>query len=192
MFDAYCRFEAWLKTQHGASIKALRSDRGGEYLSNTFSKHLSSHGTVRKLAIHDTPQQNSVAKRLNCVLLEHTRALLHASGLPKGLWGEAIAHSVWRKNHTSTKALHGRTPLEELTSKKPNLHRLCEWGTKVWVHHANQSKLEGRAAEGRWTGYESDSKALQIYWPTTKMVSIEQNIKFDDDYSLDTAPIEGE
>src|SRR6266481_4837578 len=97
-----------------------------------FLKHLLSHRTVRKITIHDTPQQNGVAKHLSRVLLEHTQALLHASSLPKGLWGEAITHSVWLKNRTSTKALNGRTPLEELTGKKPNLHGLHKWGTKVW------------------------------------------------------------
>ena len=117
-----------------------------------FSKHLTSHGTVRKLTIHDTLtplrlQQNGVAKRLNCVLLECTQALLHASSLPKQLWGQLIAHSVWLKNQTLTKALNGRMPLEELTSKKPDLHGLHEWGTKVWVHHSGQSKLENRAIE---------------------------------------------
>ena len=114
VFDAYCKFEAWLKTQYGISIKALRSDRGGEYMSNKFTQHLTSHGMVKRLTVHDTPQQNGVAECLNRILLECTRALLHASGLPKSLWGEALAHAIWLKNHTSMKALNGHTPLEEL------------------------------------------------------------------------------
>src|SRR6266481_1735108 len=48
MFNAYCKFEAWLKTQHSALIKALCSDQGGAYVSNMFLKHLLSHGKVRK------------------------------------------------------------------------------------------------------------------------------------------------
>lgn len=30
-FSAYKDFEAWSQTQHGARVKTLHSDRGGEY-----------------------------------------------------------------------------------------------------------------------------------------------------------------
>jgi transposase InsO family protein len=45
-FDAYKVYEAELMTQHKAPIKRLRSDRGGEYLSNKFTDHLSKAGTL--------------------------------------------------------------------------------------------------------------------------------------------------
>ena len=160
-------------------------------MSNKFTQHLTSHGMVKRLTVHDTPQQNGVADRLNHVLLECTRALLHASGLPKSLWGEALAHAIWLKNRTSTKALNDHMPLEELTGKKPYLARLCKWGTKVWVHRANQSKLDSRASEGRWVSYDTKSKASQIYWPDKHTVSVERNIKFDNDFVPlpETAPV---
>ena len=98
-FNAYTDFEAWAKTQIGVrGIKRLRSDRGGEYLSGHFSKHLANNGTTRILTTHDTPEYNGVSERLNRTLLERTRAFLHSSGLPKFLWGEAIHHAVWLKN----------------------------------------------------------------------------------------------
>ena len=43
----------------------LHSDRGGEYLSEEFSKHLKRTGTIRRLTVHDTPEYNGVAERLN-------------------------------------------------------------------------------------------------------------------------------
>src|SRR5882724_12218394 len=61
-FKAYLSFEAWLKTQHNAKIKRLRSDRGGEYLSNEFNSHLATRGIERRLTVHDTPQENGVAE----------------------------------------------------------------------------------------------------------------------------------
>ena len=40
-FEAYRGFEAWAKLQFGTpAFKMLRSDRGGEYLGENFSKHL--------------------------------------------------------------------------------------------------------------------------------------------------------
>jgi hypothetical protein len=64
-FDAYLEYEAWADTQHGAKIKRLRSDRGGEYLSTEFTNHLKSKGTERRLTTHDTPEHNGVAESLN-------------------------------------------------------------------------------------------------------------------------------
>jgi len=122
--------------------------------------------------------------------------MLHHSGLPKFLWGEAILHAVWLKNRTSTRALKNLTPFEALTGKKPDLSNLPEWGMKVWVHDDGNSKLEGRSKIGRWVGFDVDSThAHRIYWPEKQTVSVERNIKFNETEvyipSSDT-PLEGE
>jgi hypothetical protein len=75
-FDAYKAYEAELLRQKGIQIKKLFSDRGGEF-------------------VHDTPEHNGIAERLNRTLLEKVRAMLHASGLPKFLWGETVKHAVY-------------------------------------------------------------------------------------------------
>jgi len=73
--EAYKSFEAWALTQaHCHPIKVLRSDRGGKYLSDAFNAHLAAAGTPRKLTVHDTPQLNSVAERLNRTLIKRIRA----------------------------------------------------------------------------------------------------------------------
>jgi hypothetical protein len=149
-FEAYKRFEAWVLTKFGVRIKTLCSDHGGEYLSDEFTEHLETNGTTHKLTVHDTPEQNGVAERLNGILITKVRAMLHDSGLPKFLWGEAVRHAVWLKNHTSTKALQGLTPYEALTGNKPDLTDLRIWGCQVWVHDSTGSKLDSRAKEGYW------------------------------------------
>src|ERR1700677_1090404 len=45
VLEAYKIFVAWAKTQHGATIKKLRSDRGGEYTGNQFTKFLQDEGS---------------------------------------------------------------------------------------------------------------------------------------------------
>lgn len=85
--------------------QVLRSDCGGEYLSDAFNKHLAAAGTARRLTIHDTPELNGIAERLNRTLGEKMRALLHMAALPPDMWGEALRHSTWMKNRTSTQAL---------------------------------------------------------------------------------------
>src|SRR3984885_9069673 len=75
-FDAYVTYEALMKTQYNVQIKKLHTDRGGEYLSNEFSDHLAKAGTVRQLTVHDTPEYNGVAERLNHTLLVKIQAML--------------------------------------------------------------------------------------------------------------------
>ena len=123
---------------------------------------------------------NGVAERLNCVLLEHTWAFLHSSTLPKFLWGEAVKHAVWLKNRMATHALLNRkTPYKMLYGKKPNLAGLREWGTKAWVHDASGTKLDSRSRIARWISFEEVSNAHQIFWLDNCTVTVEQNIKFD-------------
>jgi len=76
VLKSYKSYEAWaIAQQHCTSIKVLRSNRGGEYLSKAFDEHLAAAGTAWRLTTHDTPQLNGVTERLNRMLLEHVRAL---------------------------------------------------------------------------------------------------------------------
>ena len=138
--------------------------------------------------MHDTPQENGVTKRLNCTLLERVQAMLHMAQLPKGLWAEALMHVVWLKNRTLTRALDKSTPYQALTRRKPDLAATHEWGQKAWVHDLANSKLNGRAREARWVGFDIDSAAHQMYQPTAGKVSVEHNVKFEPDRMLTSMP----
>ena len=133
-FKAYQQFEAWVKMQHGIkAVKKLRSDRGGECLGEKFDEHLANNGTTRILTTHDTLDHNGVAERLYRTLLEQTHTIIHASRLPKFLWGEAVNHVIWLKNRTITNTLPpGKTQFELLHNMKPDLSGLHEnTGTKL-------------------------------------------------------------
>jgi len=123
VFESYKDYEAWCDTQMKAKIITLHSNQGGEYLGKEFVVYLKSKGMKQKLNIHDTPQHLGVAECQNHTIVERVCALLHASGLPRFLWGEAVCHVVWLMNRTSTKAVNGKTPYEAAFGKKPDL---CE------------------------------------------------------------------
>ena len=127
----YKNYKAWAETQHNAKLKWLQSDQGGEYLSTEFDQHLKLKGTIQSLIVHDTPEHNGVAERLNRTLIEHVWAMHYAVDLPKSLWSESVQHLVWLKNHTMTYQLKGKMLFEMLFDKKPNLSDLSKWGAKV-------------------------------------------------------------
>ncbi|KAK8597286.1 hypothetical protein V6N12_065757 [Hibiscus sabdariffa] len=72
---------AALANQHGKSIKALRSDRGGEYLSQDFDELLKECGIVSQLTPPGTPQWNGVSERRNRTLLDMVRSMMSDSDL---------------------------------------------------------------------------------------------------------------
>jgi hypothetical protein len=115
--------------------------------------HLEAAGTTRNLTVHDTPEHNGVAERLNCTLLEKVRAMLQ-----KNLWGMAVRH------RTPTKVRDEMfVPYERWHGKKPNLKCLREFGSAVWVND-DEGKLDGRGIEGTWLGFEVESSGSHISW----------------------------
>ncbi|GJR97729.1 retrotransposon protein, putative, ty1-copia subclass [Tanacetum coccineum] len=63
-------FQREVENQLGKTIKSLRSDRGGEYMSQEFLDHLKEHGIIAH-ATHAppyTPQNNGVSERRNRTL----------------------------------------------------------------------------------------------------------------------------
>ena len=176
-FAGYQQFEAWLDRQLAAKVRMLHSDRGGEYLGNEFIMYLKRQGMAQRLTAHDMPQHNGIAERLNRTILERVRALLHASGQPKFLWGEAACHIVWLKNRTPTKVLEGLTPYEVAFGRKPNLSKVREWGSEVYARKERENKLGWRVDKVRWMGIDDKSEnAYQVYWPMKRIVTVERNV----------------
>ena len=61
-------WKAMVEKLTGRKLKVLRSDNGGEYTSEEFSKFLKSEGISHELTVPKSPEQNGVAERLNRTL----------------------------------------------------------------------------------------------------------------------------
>ena len=195
VFDHYKRFEAWVKVQRSGRIAILGTDRGGEFTSKEFTDHLEQVGTIQHLTVHDSPASNSIAERANRTHLDGAKAMLESSKLPKSLWAEAISHHVWIRNRVPTRSVKlDKTPLELATGNKPNLTGIRPWGCKAWVKQIDVGKLEAKADECCFVGFDSKSKGFQVYWPGRNRVSIEWDVYFNEKDALanDEALIEGE
>ena len=70
-----------VENQLDKSIKALRTDRGCEYLSEQFKELCDEKGIMRQLTMPQTPQQNGVAERRNQTLLEMVRSIIAQANL---------------------------------------------------------------------------------------------------------------
>ena len=62
VFQHFKHFKNMVEKETGVQIKCLRSDGGGEYFSNEFSRFLDEQGIKRQFTCRYTPQQNGVAE----------------------------------------------------------------------------------------------------------------------------------
>ena len=116
-------------------------------MSCAFNQHLATAGMACKLMTHGMPQHNGVVECLNWMLLEQLYMLIYKSGLPKTLWGKALQHVTWLKNHMATCTLNGKTPYEAIYGHPPDLFTLHLWGCTMLMHDANGSKLDLHTCE---------------------------------------------
>ena len=82
--QAFKHYVAWAETQLSRRVKAIRSDRGGEFLSAEFDKYLAEHGIERDLSVPRTPQQNGRAERWQQTIQTKAEAMRHHAGLSQG------------------------------------------------------------------------------------------------------------
>ena len=114
-------FKILAEQETHTTLKNLRTDRGGEFISRDFQEFCEKHGVKRSLTAPYSPQQNGVVERRNRTLLEMAWSILKHINLPNHLWGEAIRHTTYLINRVATRSLEGKTPYEALKSQKPNL-----------------------------------------------------------------------
>ncbi|KAK9018726.1 hypothetical protein V6N11_033773 [Hibiscus sabdariffa] len=102
--ERFKEFKNEVQNQHGKSIKALRSDRGGEYLSQDFDELLKECGIVSQLTPPGTPQWNGVSERRNRTLLDMVRSMMSHTDLPTSFWGYALETAAFTLNRVPSKS----------------------------------------------------------------------------------------
>ncbi|GKD20451.1 retrotransposon protein, putative, ty1-copia subclass, partial [Tanacetum coccineum] len=120
VFETFKVFQNEVENQLGKKIKAIRSDRGGEYLSHEFVNHMKIYGILFQLTPPYTPQHNKVFERRNRTLLDMVRSMMNLTTLPKSFWGYALESAVRILNMVPTKKVE-RTTYEIWHGKAPNL-----------------------------------------------------------------------
>ncbi|GJX21394.1 retrotransposon protein, putative, ty1-copia subclass [Tanacetum coccineum] len=107
-----------VENQLRKTIKSLRSDRRGEYMSQEFLDHLKEHGIIAHRTPPYTPQHNGVSERRNRTLLDMVRSMMSQATLPKSFWDYALESAERILNMVPTKKAkkipykiwHGQSP----------------------------------------------------------------------------------
>ncbi|GKC05040.1 retrotransposon protein, putative, ty1-copia subclass [Tanacetum coccineum] len=146
VFETFKVFKNEVENQLGKTIKALRSDRGDEYISQEFKDYLKAWGIVQQLTPPYTPQHNRVSERRNCTLLDMVRSMINLTTLPLSFWDYALESAVRILNMVPTKKVD-KTPYELWFGKVPNLSYLKVWGCEALVKRDTPDKLQQRSVK---------------------------------------------
>ncbi|KAH9714963.1 Integrase catalytic domain-containing protein [Citrus sinensis] len=188
-------FKANVELQKGKKIKAVRSDRGGEYYGRydetgrnpgPFAKFLQECGIEAQYTMPGTPKQNGIAERRNRTLLDMVRCMLSNSTLPDFLWAEALRTAAYVLNQVPSKSVP-KTPYELWSGKRPSLRHFHVWGCRAEVRPYNPQsrKLDPKTISGHFIGYCIGSRGSRFYCPshTTRIIESDRAIYFEDDHN---------
>ncbi|KAK8596840.1 hypothetical protein V6N12_065319 [Hibiscus sabdariffa] len=159
------------RNQHGKSIKALRSDRGEEYLSQDFDELLKERGIVSQLTPPGTPQWNGVSNRRNRTLLDMVRLMMSHSDLSTSFWGHALETTAFTLNCVLSKSVQ-KTPHEMWTGKRPGMSFMKVWGCKAYVKHHMSTKLEPKSHKCAFVEYPKETKGYYFFNPKENKVFV--------------------
>jgi Reverse transcriptase (RNA-dependent DNA polymerase)/gag-polypeptide of LTR copia-type/Integrase core domain/GAG-pre-integrase domain len=181
-YEVFKKFKAMAENQCDCKIKILRSDRGGEFISNKFIKFCEENGIRRQLTTAYTPQQNGIAERKNRTIVEMARAMLKEKGMPNTFWAEAVNTAVYIQNRSPTKSVLNRTPYEAWNGVKPEVGHMKIFGCVCYAHvpDENRSKLDDKSERCIFVGYPDGTKGYRLYNLEKKKLVISRDVIFDE------------
>ncbi|KAL0284484.1 UNVERIFIED_CONTAM: hypothetical protein Sradi_7196500, partial [Sesamum radiatum] len=147
-FEAFGRFKEYrleVENQTSRKIKALRSDRGGEYLSGEFIDYLKENGILSQWTLPQMPKLNGVAERRNRTLLDMVRSMMSFTELSPFFWCYALETTAELLNIAPSKTVP-QTPYEIWHGKPTSYKYLRVWGSYAYVKRLVGDKLDSRSS----------------------------------------------
>jgi hypothetical protein len=177
------KFLSWAETQTSDKLRALHSDRGGEYMAAKVKDILSQRGIEHHLTMPGSPQQNGKAEWFNGTFMDKAMAMLHTAGLPNGFWEHVVSTAVHIYNRTPTRTLEWRTPHETWNpGHVPDVSYFFVFGCKGYMHVPadKRRKLDAKAIEVTLVGYEPGSNGYRLWDKHTHSVKLSRDVTFDE------------
>ncbi|GJV67071.1 putative ribonuclease H-like domain-containing protein [Tanacetum coccineum] len=166
-------------------VKVIRCDNGTEFKNRVMNQFCEIKGIKREFSVARTPQQNGVAERKNRTLIEAARTMLTDSKLPTTFWAEAVNTACYVQNRVLVIKPHNKTSYELLLGRKPALSFMRPFGCPVTILNSidHLGKFDGKADEGFFVGYSTNSKAFRVSNSRTRIVEENLHVQFSENTS---------
>ncbi|CAI7903471.1 unnamed protein product [Closterium sp. NIES-54] len=166
----------WLpmvERQQDRLVKAIRTDRGGEFLSKEFLLWLKKNDINHSLTMPYSPAMNGIAERANWTITETARGLLIEAGLPEYFWPDAVRSACMGADKW--------VPYVEWIGRKPKVDMLRVFGCMCMAlvpKHLRHNKLGAKAIWAVHLGMAQNSKGWLLWDPFTKKFLVSRDCKF--------------
>ena len=129
--------------------KCLRSDKGGEFISNKFNNFCIERGIKRYVSAPHTPKQNGITKRRNRSIMDSARTLMTERNIAIKYQKEAISTIVHILNQVQLQKDSDKTPYELWYGYRPNVSYLKVFGSKYYIlKESRKGKFDVKGDEG--------------------------------------------
>jgi len=123
-FSAFKKLARTLQNTRDNNIGSIRSDHGGEFQNEKFSKFCEKTGILHNFSAPRTRQHNGVVERKNRSLEELAKTMLSESSLPKYFWADVVSTFCYVMNIMLIRSILKKTPYELFNGRKPNISHL--------------------------------------------------------------------
>ncbi|GJV05972.1 putative ribonuclease H-like domain-containing protein [Tanacetum coccineum] len=163
-------------------VKVIRCDNGTEFKNRVMNQFCKMKGIKREFSVARTPQQNGVAESKNRTLIEAARTMLADSKLPTTFWAEAVNTACYVQNRVLVIKPQNKTPYELFLGRKPALSFMRPFGCPVTILNTidHLGKFDGKADEGFFIGYSTNSKAFRVFNSRTRIVEENLHVQFSE------------
>ncbi|GJW99311.1 putative ribonuclease H-like domain-containing protein [Tanacetum coccineum] len=163
-------------------VKVIRCDNGTEFKNRVMNQFCEMKGIKREFSVARTPQQNGVAERKNRTLIEAARTMIADSKLPTNFWAESVNTACYVQNRVLVIKPHNKTPYELFLGRKPTLNFMRPFGCPVTIFNTidHLGKFDGKADEGFFVGYSTNSKAFRVFNSRTRIVEENMHVQFSE------------
>ncbi|GKB43577.1 ribonuclease H-like domain-containing protein [Tanacetum coccineum] len=146
-------------------MKVIRCVNRTEFKNKVMNQFYEMKGIKREFNVARTPQQNRVAERKNRTLIEAVKTMLADSKLPTTFWAEAVNTACYVQNRVLVIKPHNKTPYELFLGKKHALSFMRPFECLVTILNTvdHLGKFDGKADEGFFVGYSTNSKAFKLF-----------------------------
>ena len=177
VFDVFKKFKRMVEKQSGKHIKVLRTNGGGEYVSDVLQKFCEAEGIMHEVTPSYTPQHNGTDERKSRTITNMVRSILKSKKVPNYLWGETSSTTTHITNRSPTKRLSGKTQEQAWACTKSNVTHFRVFGSICFRCVPNQlrRKLDDKGQQMVLVAYHSTG-GYKLYDPRHKQIVISRYV----------------
>ncbi|CAI7835641.1 unnamed protein product [Closterium sp. NIES-54] len=165
-------------------VLRLHADRGGEFSSDLLAAYCAEHGIRQTFTLPASPQQNGVAERRICLVMEIARTSLIHAAAPHFLWPFAVQYAAHQLNLWPRVSAPETSPTLLWTGQVGDVSCFRVWGARAFVRDTTADKLYAHAVPCVFLCFVPDAPGWRFYHPTLRRVFASHDVTFDESVSF--------